>query len=87
MSEEARRTLRYVEPLSDARTKLADFFSILLELLHDPFDIAGQFHITLSVNRFSLYRAGCLDGAFPIGDLCTAFRGEFLISHAGNEFE
>ena len=30
-SEEARRTLRYVEPLSDARTPLADFFSILLE--------------------------------------------------------
>ena len=29
-SEEARRTLRYVEPLSDARTTLADFFSILL---------------------------------------------------------
>ena len=29
-SEEARRTLRYVEPLSDARTKLEDFFSILL---------------------------------------------------------
>jgi hypothetical protein len=29
-SEEVRRTLRYVEPLSDARTKLADFFSILL---------------------------------------------------------
>jgi hypothetical protein len=26
-----RRTLRYVEPLSDARTKLAGFFSILLE--------------------------------------------------------
>ena len=30
-SEAARRTLRYVEPLSDARTPLADFFSILLE--------------------------------------------------------
>jgi hypothetical protein len=30
VSEEARRTLRYVEPLSDARTPLADFFSILL---------------------------------------------------------
>jgi hypothetical protein len=30
-SEEARRTLRYVEPLSDVRTPLADFFSILLE--------------------------------------------------------
>jgi len=29
-SEWARRTLRYVEPLSEARTKLADFFSILL---------------------------------------------------------
>ncbi len=30
-SEGARRTLRYVEPLSDARTPLEDFFSILLE--------------------------------------------------------
>jgi hypothetical protein len=30
-SEEARRTLRYVEPLSDVRTPLADFFSVLLE--------------------------------------------------------
>ena len=29
-SEKARRTLRYVEPLSDARTPLADFFSFLL---------------------------------------------------------
>ncbi len=28
-SEEARRTLRYVELLSEARTPLADFFSIL----------------------------------------------------------
>jgi hypothetical protein len=27
--EEARRTLQYVEPLSKARTKLADVFSIL----------------------------------------------------------
>ena len=31
VSEEARRTLRYVEPLNDARTPLADFFSILLD--------------------------------------------------------
>ena len=31
-SEGARHTLRYVEPLSDARTPLADFFSILLAL-------------------------------------------------------
>ena len=29
-SEEVRRTLRYVEPLSDARTTLADFFNSLL---------------------------------------------------------
>ena len=29
-SEDARRTLRYVSPLSEARTKLTDFFSILL---------------------------------------------------------
>jgi hypothetical protein len=29
-SEEARRTLRYVEPLSAATTPLTDFFSILL---------------------------------------------------------
>ena len=31
-SEEARRTLRSVEPLSEARTTMADFFSILLTL-------------------------------------------------------
>ena len=30
-SEEARRTLRDVEPLSEARTPVADFFSILLD--------------------------------------------------------
>jgi hypothetical protein len=31
-SEEARRTLRYVEPLSDVRTPLTDFFSVLLDV-------------------------------------------------------
>jgi hypothetical protein len=36
--EEVRRTLRYVEPLSDARTPLADFFSILLVCLFTAFD-------------------------------------------------
>jgi hypothetical protein len=30
VSEKARRTLQYVEPLSDERTMLAVFFSILL---------------------------------------------------------
>ena len=63
----------YVEDLSDARTKLADFFSILLEFLHDPLSIPDQFHVTLSVNRFPLYRTSSLYGAFPIGYLCAAF--------------
>jgi hypothetical protein len=36
-SEKARRTFRYVELLSDARTSLAGFFSILLRCeLQDP---------------------------------------------------
>jgi hypothetical protein len=35
-SEEARRTLRYVKPLNDARTMLADFFSILLKFDPQP---------------------------------------------------
>ncbi len=37
-SEAARRTLRYVEPLSDARTKLTAFFNILLEIVFRPAD-------------------------------------------------
>ena len=32
-SEEARRTLRYVESLSEVRTKLADFFSFLRRIV------------------------------------------------------
>ena len=35
-SEETRRTLRYVESLSDARTKLADFFNSLLAKPRKP---------------------------------------------------
>jgi hypothetical protein len=42
-SEEARRTLRYVEPLSDARTMLADFFSILLKSLELPVALSQRF--------------------------------------------
>ena len=76
-----------VEPLSDARTKLADIFNILLQFLHDPFSIADQFHVTLSVKGLSLRCAGRLDGAFPIGHLCAAFGGKFLICHAGDEFQ
>ncbi len=32
-SEEVRRTLRYIEPLSDARPPLADFFNVRLDFL------------------------------------------------------
>jgi hypothetical protein len=42
-SEEARRTLRYVEPLSDARTLLAGFVSILLKI-PTAFDRLQQRH-------------------------------------------
>jgi hypothetical protein len=38
-SEEARRTLRYVEPLREVRTPLADFFSILLEPVSEFCDV------------------------------------------------
>jgi hypothetical protein len=41
-SEAARRTLRYVEPLSAARTKLADFFSILLVEEQHVADLFGE---------------------------------------------
>jgi len=55
-NEEARRTFRYVEPLSDARTMLADVFSILLEMIGDANqDLLG------SVATFKAsYRAKCL---------------------------
>src|SRR5438094_1872765 len=53
-SEEARRTLRYVEPLSDGRTPLADFFSILLRggglflpLREDPLHPHPYHHIRI----------------------------------------
>src|SRR6188472_1713302 len=51
-SEEARRTLRYVEPLSDARTPLADFFSILLGSLEflEYLPALQQFHRLLQLD-------------------------------------
>jgi hypothetical protein len=48
VSEEARRTLRYVEPLSDTRTPLADFFSILLE--------EGKRDVLLDTSPLSTFR-------------------------------
>ena len=42
VSEEVRRTFRYVEPLSDSRTKLADFFSILLIAYLDEQVVGSQ---------------------------------------------
>ena len=45
-SEDARRTLRYVELLSEARTPLADFFSILLKKHRPLRNIAKRAMIT-----------------------------------------
>jgi hypothetical protein len=50
-SEEAKRTLRYVEPLNDARTPLADFFSILLEESCDL--VRKMAGIALTVQNFA----------------------------------
>ena len=41
-SDEARRTLRYVEPLSDARTPLAAFFNSLLDHFFEVVDRAYE---------------------------------------------
>src|SRR3989454_2169604 len=55
-SEEARRTLRYVEPLSAAKTPLADFFSILLEEGgHDEVnDVGGPVRALLDMEHCGL---------------------------------
>src|ERR1041384_4340946 len=45
-SEDARRTLRYVELLSETRTPLADFFSILLKKHRPLHDIAKRATVT-----------------------------------------
>ena len=53
-----RRTLRYVEPLSKARTPLADFFSILL----DGFlDLAATQAARADPNAFGLTVDQCPD--------------------------
>jgi len=53
-------------PLGVCQNRTRNFDS-QLEFLHDPFGVAGQFHVALSMNWLLLCRAGCLDGAFPIG--------------------
>ncbi len=59
-NEEARRTLRYVEPLSDARTPLADFFSILLDQNRDPANVTSAW-VHAVLNRCSTASASaCL---------------------------
>ena len=54
-SEDARRTLRYVEPLSDARTKLVDFFNCLLGIGRGvatlPLDAAADAGLLVAVDR------------------------------------
>ncbi len=73
-SEEASRTLRYVEPLSDARTPLADFFSILLEGLlrkegerpFRSFCLCGQDAIVIFFYLFRLKRWTSLSNTQPV---------------------
>ena len=72
-SEEARRTLRYVEPLSDARTPLADFFSFLLEPVLSPgrpfsFGLLDERHVRLRRPYVRETSSG-----FDLEHLATAF--------------
>ena len=57
-SEKARHTLRYVESLSDVRTPLADFFSLLLRLYGSFFREQDRiFHSRLTIlQRHTLLR-------------------------------
>ena len=64
VSEEARRTLRYVESLSEARTMLAGFFSILLDRM---------FHSLSGASEYSAY-ATSHDDRDPIDRLHSANR-------------
>ena len=61
--------------------------SILLQLIGNTFDVAGEFHVALSLDRLSLCSTACLDGTFLIGHLRTAGGGEFLLGHARDEIE
>src|SRR6266850_2196110 len=69
-SEEARRTLRYVEPLSEARTPLADFFSILLK--HEFDADSPQMNIGMVCP---------IDGGVNIPGNCARFIKPFLKGH------
>ena len=60
-NEGARRTLRYVERLSEARTPLEDFFSILLE--DDKIVAVNDFLIFLGTELF--LNDGCLEAFHP----------------------
>src|SRR5882762_1491246 len=70
-SEEARRTLRYVEPLSDARTPLADFFSILLKHLiqgaQKLLQLGRRRVETCGVPILTRPPPSCQDSSFPSG--------------------
>ena len=71
-SEEARRTLRYVEPLSEVRTKLADFFSVLLllevhpELRISPTLIGAGAQVLRNIPAGEEVRIGRLEGHLAI---------------------
>ena len=65
-NEEARRTLRYVESLSDARTPLADFFNSLLERLVRPVAVWWRLCVlALTQCHFFLFVHGKLNRLEP----------------------
>jgi len=70
-SEEARRTLRYVESLSDARTPLAGFFSVLLRASRlflpfgkDPFHPHTDDHIRILHQRLDRFATSVIADCF-----------------------
>jgi hypothetical protein len=92
VSEEVRRTLRYVEPLSDTRTQLADFFSILSVRLLGAVKAdnklgrtmvgfaagAGAGDFSLPVRTFLVESAECVS---TLGDSCPGLVGSRDMGH------
>ena len=65
-SEGARRTFRYVEPLSDARTPLEDFFSILLVPIIQLLSVSRSYEYERQRPSQRIRRSGVRAATFPI---------------------
>ena len=83
-SEEARRALRYVEPLSDVRTMLADIFSILLVFDRSLERLLDARNLTLQTScvAFPIINFDCAGNAaaiFPHALITLFHDGKYLI--------